>query len=104
MRAEKALLVGIKYGYERHFRQVETLTQQIDTYEHVDLTGTQIIKYLDAVKSLDIGVHIGRPYVIFGQIVIKFLGHGLGQRGYKHTLIALHTILYLVHQVIDLIH
>ena len=50
--AEKTGLVCIQDGYKTHFRQVETFTEQVDTYQHVIFAFPQVLHDLYAFNSV----------------------------------------------------
>ena len=100
--AKEALLVSVQYGHQRHLRQVQALTQQVDTHQHVELAQTQVADDLHALQGRHVGVHIPhldtQPAEVGGQV----LGHFLGEGGHQHALVPLRPGVYLRHQVVDL--
>ena len=40
--AQEALFVGIQDGHQGHFREVQTLPQQIDPHQNVEFTEPQV--------------------------------------------------------------
>ena len=48
-------------------------------------------------------MNVVAAYSVLLQILGKLLGHTLGEGGYKHALVALASLLYLLHKVVDLI-
>ena len=60
MVAQEAFLVGIEDGNKRYFRQVQTLTQQVDAHQHIEFAATKIGKDLDTFERGDVGVHVAR--------------------------------------------
>ena len=103
VRAQEAFLVGVEYSHERHFRQVESLTQQVHTHKHVDVALAQVLEYAHTVHRVHIGVYVVHTHVLVQQIRRQLLRHALGQRSHEHTLVALHSLLYLLHQVVYLV-
>ena len=78
--AQKALLVGIQDGHERHLGQVESLAQKVDAYEHVELAATQIAQDLRTLQGGDVRVHVARLHALIQQMVGQILSHLLCQR------------------------
>ena len=79
-RAQEAFLVRVEDAHERHFRQVEALTQEVDADENVELAPPQISKDINAIQSVHVAVKVAHANaqlaVVFGEV----LGHPLGQR------------------------
>ena len=64
--AKEALFVGIQDGNQRNFRQVETLTQQIDAHNDINGAHAQVFDNFHALKGVDLVVHVlGLDAVIF---------------------------------------
>ena len=59
VRAQESFLVCIQDGYEGHFRQIESLTQQVDTDQDVENTLTQFFHDLHPLQGFHIAVDIG---------------------------------------------
>ncbi|CCX41508.1 unknown [Clostridium sp. CAG:1024] len=53
-RAEKALLVRIENGDEADLRQIESLAQQVDADQHVELAEPQVADNLHALQRVDV--------------------------------------------------
>ena len=100
--AQEALFVRVEDGDQRDLRQVQTLAQQVDANQHVDLAGAQVAQDLDAVQRGGVRVHVVDLDAGVEQMVGEVLGHALGERGDKHALMAGGADLYLVQQIIDL--
>ncbi len=88
-RAQEALLVGVEDRDERHLGQVETLPQQVDADEHVELAEPQRAQDLDPLERVDLAVQVAHADAELEQVVGEVLGHLLGERGDEHPLVAL---------------
>lgn len=53
--AEEAFFVGVEDGNERHLRKVETLPQQVDSYQHVVLALSQGADDSKTLHRFDLG-------------------------------------------------
>ena len=56
--AQEALLVGIQHGDQRDLGQVETLAEQVDADERVELAEAQPPQDGDALEGINVGVEI----------------------------------------------
>ena len=56
--AEEPLLIGVKDPDERHLRQVQTLTQKVDSDQHVVFAQAQVADDLDPFQRVDLRVQI----------------------------------------------
>src|SRR5687768_4958096 len=74
---EKTFLVRIEHCHERHFRQIEPLTQQVDPNQHVKLAAPQIAKNLDPFESFDVRVQITNAHTNFSKILRQIFSHPL---------------------------
>ena len=70
---------------QRHLGQVETLPQQVDADQHVELAEAQRAQDLDALDRVDVGVQVAHPQALFEQVLGEVLGHLLGERGDEHA-------------------
>ncbi len=102
--AQEAFLVGIEYGHKTHLRQVESFAQEIDSYEHIVKSLTEIIENAHSFESVDIAVDVRAVDAPFLKVTVEFLGHSLGEGGDKNPLVVLFPDAYLFHQVIYLVH
>ena len=101
-RPEEALLVGVQDRHQRHLGQVETLAQQVDADEHVELAHPQLAEQLDPAQRVDLGVEVAHADAELEEVVGEVLRHLLRERGDKHPLVALGPLADLVHEVVDL--
>ncbi len=102
VRPKEPLLVGVDDCHKRNFRQIQPLAQQVHTDKHIEHTCTQVIKNLDTIQGIDIGMDICRLYLQLLQIVVQLLGHTFGKGGYQHALPFLAPKLYLLKQMVNL--
>ena len=77
----KPFLVGVEYGDEAAFGNVEALAQQVDADQHVERAEAQVAQDLDALQRVDVGVHVAHAHASLVQIFGQVLGHALGQHG-----------------------
>ena len=101
--AQESLFVGIEDGHERHFGQVESLTEQVDTDEYVKCAVTQPVDNLYAVESVYIAVYVGRFHAQFQQIVVEFFSHPFGQSGDEYPFASLYAQVDFFEEVVYLV-
>ena len=85
--AEESLLIGVQDGHQAHLRQVQSLPQQIDAHQHVELAQPQISDDLHALNGLDIRVHIPHPDTGVLQVLRQVLCHLLGEGSHQDPLV-----------------
>src|SRR5579871_4388286 len=101
-RPQKAFLVGVQNGYQRDLGKIESLTQQVDSNQNVEVALAQAADYLDALDSLDIGVKVAHAHAEVVIVVGQILGHLFSQAGHQDAFIGSNAQAYLIEQVIDL--
>ena len=69
--------------------EVETLPQQVDADEHVELAEPQRPQDLDPLERVDLGVQVAHPDPELEQVVGEVLRHLLRERRDEHALVAL---------------
>src|SRR5206468_4327198 len=69
VRAQEPLLVRVQDRDQRDLRQVESLAQQVDPDQHVELAEAQIPDDLGALDGLDVGVEVAHPHVVLTEVV-----------------------------------
>ena len=100
--AQEPLLIRVEDGHERDLGDVETLPQEVDAHEHVDLAGAQVADDVDAVEGGRVGVHVVDLESLVEQMVGEVLRHALGERRHEHALATLDAHANLLGEVIDL--
>ncbi len=70
---QKALLVGIQNRNQTHFRQIQSISKQVDTNQHIKFPEPQIPQNLYSFNRLNIRMQIANSYIRiaqkFGQIL-----------------------------------
>ena len=99
---QETLLVRVKNRNERHFGKIESLSQQVDADEHVELSKAQVTKDLDAFERVDFGVEIPHPKTELEQIVGQVLRHLLRERRHQDSLVELDALPDELDKVVDL--
>ena len=100
--AQETFLVRIQNGHQAHFRQIQTLTKQVDTHQHIEFAHTQIPDDLHALHGADIRVHIANLDACFLQVHRQILRHFLGQGGNKHPFLLGRSRIDLADEIVDL--
>jgi hypothetical protein len=102
VRTQEALLVGVEDRDQRDLGQVETLAQEVDPDQHVELAEAQVADDLDALDRVDLRVQVPDPDPHLEQVVREVLGHLLGQCRDEHPLAGLGALADLLDQVVHL--
>ncbi len=76
--AQIAFFVGIQDRNQGNLGQVQSFTQQVDTYHHIINAQPQIAQDLHPLDRIDIGVQILGANAHFLEIICQILGHALG--------------------------
>ena len=100
--AEEALLVGVQYRYQRDLRQIQTLPQEVDTHQHVELAQPQIPDDLHPLDGGYVGVHIPYPDIGCPEKLRQILCHLLGKGSDQHPFVPLGPSPDFLHKVVDL--
>ena len=82
-------LSASKIDDERHLGQVETLAQQVDAHEHVELAEPQIAEDVDALERVDVRVEVAHADAELAVVVREVLRHALGERRHQDALVLL---------------
>ena len=103
MTTEEPFLVGIKDGDKRHFGQVESFTEEVNTDQHIDFASTQTVEDIDTLESLDFAMDIIGTHLVAQEILAELFRHTFGKSGDQYALISLNALLYLLHEVVNLV-
>ena len=99
---EEALLVGVEDADQRHLGKIESLAEEVDADQHIELAQPERTEDLDPLDGVDVGVEVPHPKTLLEQVVGEILGHLLGERGDEHPLVLRHPIVDQLHQIVDL--
>ncbi len=102
-RAQIAFLVGIQDRHQRHLGDVESLAQQIDADEPVELAQAQIADDRDPVERVDVGMQIAHPQPELLVVLGEVFRHPLGQGRHQDALVPVGPRPELGEQVVDLV-
>jgi hypothetical protein len=67
--------------HQRHLRQVQTLTQQVDADQDIEHALAQVAQDLGALHGVDVRVQVAHADAALGVKLGQLLGHALGQGG-----------------------
>ena len=79
--AQKPFLVGIQYCDEPTFWNIETLTQQVDAYQHIIYAAPKVTDQFNTLQRFDIAVHVPHPKPGLVHELGQILRHAFCQRG-----------------------
>ena len=100
---KEALFVRIQDRHQAHLRNIQSLTQQVNSHQHIEFAQAQIANDLHTLHGIHIMVHIPHLDGESLQILGKVLGHGLGEGSHQHPLTPLGAQVDLGHQVVHLV-
>ncbi len=85
-RPQESFFVRVQNRHQRNFRQIQSLAQQIDADQYIELALAQIAQNLHPLQCLDFRMHVAALHADFGVVFGQILRHALGQRRDQHTL------------------
>ena len=100
--AQKTLLVRVQNRHKADLRHVQSLAQQVDAHQHVELTQPQIANELGALHGLNVGMQVTHADAQVFQVIRQAFGHALGQRGHQHAAAFFRGTVDLPHQIVHL--
>ncbi len=101
--AEETLLVGVEYGHQGHFGQVEPLAQQVHAHQHVEHSAAEVFENLNAFERVHVGVDVAVADAHAVEVFRQLLGHAFGYGGHQHLVVAFHAAVDFLDQVVYLI-
>ena len=100
--AQEALLVGVENRNQRDLRQVEPLTQEVHTDQHVEIAFAKIAQQLHTIERVDVRMQVAHPDTELAVVGAQLLRHALGQRGHQDALALFRPHADLGQKVVDL--
>ena len=100
--AQEAFLVGVEDGDQRHLGNVEALTQQVDTHQHIEFTQPQVADNLHAFDRIDIRMQVAYANAILIEVVRQVLGHALGQCGDQYAFFGVGALVDFRQHIVNL--
>ena len=85
--SEETFLVGVQNSHQRHFGQIESLTQKIDTHQHVKLSSPKGPEDLHTFYRVDGRMKVAHADVQTPQIIRQVFGHPFREGGHQHPLL-----------------
>ena len=83
---QETFFVSVQYGDQRNLRDIQTLSQQVYSYENVEYAHPQVSDYFKPFQRIYLGMEISYLDVHAFEIVGQTFGHLLGKRGYEYSL------------------
>ena len=102
LRAEEALLVGVKNRDQRNLRDVQTLAEQVNADQHIELVEAHRADNLCALQGIDIRVQVANADADLAEIGRQILGHALGERRDQNLVLLLDLFVDLTEQIVNL--
>ena len=102
LRTEESFLVRIQDSHQLNLRNIQPLTEQVDSHQHIKYIQTHIPDDLWTLQCVNIWMQIPYPYPHFFEILCKILCHALGQGSNQHFSFFLYNLTNLTQQIIYL--
>ena len=93
--SQKAFLVGVENGDERHLRQVEPLAEQVHAHQHVERPLTQRLQQLHPLEGVEFAVEPAAADLPLLEVGRQVFGKLLGQCRDQDTVPCRHRLLDL---------
>ena len=100
--AQEALLVRVEDRDERHLGEVESLAEEVDAHETVELALAEASEDRHALKRVDAAVQVLHAQARLVQVGGEVLGGTFRERGNEHAVALLGHGADLGHEVVDL--
>lgn len=72
--SEESNLLSIEYPDEARFWEIESFSQEIDSYDHIDIPEAIFTEYLESFECLDLAMEISHFEAIFCKIRREIFG------------------------------
>ena len=102
LRAQEPLLVGVQNRDQRNLRNVESLAEQVDADQHIELVKAHRADNLRALQGIDVRVQVADADADFAEISRQILRHALGERRDQNLILLLNLFVDLAEQIINL--
>ena len=100
--SKESFLICIQNGHQSDLRNIQTLSQQVDTYQYIEHIQTHIPDDLGTLQRINVRMQIFHPNTDFLHIIREILCHPLGQCGDQYLMMLCDLLVDLSDQVIDL--
>jgi len=100
--AQKTFFVRVENGDERNFRQVESLTEQIDSDENVEFAFAERAQNLHALNHVNLAVQITHVHADVAQVIREFLRCAFRKRRHEHALLRVGALATFLDQIVNL--
>ena len=100
--SQETLLIGIEDRDQGHLWHIETLAQQVDAYQHIEVPKSKVANNLHPLDGVDIRVQVTHAHLVIIQKLSQILRHALSQCGDQHSVACLYRGMNLSQQIIHL--
>ena len=101
-RTEESLLIRVQNGNQRNFRNIQSLTEQVDADQHIKFVKSHVTDEFRPFQRVDVAVQIIDADPGFLQKSGEILRHSLGQRRHQNLVVSPGFLPYLSDQIINL--
>ena len=101
--AQKSLLVRVQNADKRHFRKIETFTEQIDADKNVEIGRAQSAQNFHALDCVDVAVEIAHFQSDIAQIIGEIFRGSFGQCRNQDAFGFFHALPTKLDCVVDLV-
>ena len=102
LRTEEAFLVCIQDCHKSNLRNIKTLSEKVDTYQHIKHIQSQVTDNLCPLQGIDVRMEILHSNSKLCHILCQILCHALSECGDKHLVMSGHFPFHLADQIINL--
>ena len=100
---EEPFFIGIQNGHKGYGGDVQAFPQEVYADKYVKEAVLEILYDLYAFRRVYVRVDIPAADAGLLEVAVQFLGHALGERGYKHPLVPFGPYADLFHKVVHLV-
>ena len=102
LRSQETFLVRIQNRHQCYFRNVQSLSQKVNSHQHVEHVQSHIADDLGPFQRIDIRVQILDTDARILHIICEILRHTLSQRRHQHLIMLRNLLVNLRYQIINL--
>ena len=99
---QEAFLIRIQNRHQRNLRNIQTLTQQIDSHQYIKHIQTHVPDDLRPLQRVDIRMQVLHTNSYIAHIGCQVFRHPFGQRRHQNLMMVRHFLVDLRDQIINL--
>ena len=99
---QKSLFICIQNGDQRNLRNIQSLSQQVNSDQYVKYIQTHIPYDFCPFQSIDVRMKVFYPNSHFSHVIGQILCHPLGQSRNQNLVVLFYFFIYLRNQIVNL--